>query len=75
MATIKKRAKDSGMKLCGYNDTLRNGFEAGYEIGATEQQTLDIEKACNVLSNILGKHLHGGEIDEVIAEFEEEMNK
>lgn len=33
-----------------------------------------IEKACDVLSNILGKHLHGGEADEVIAEFEEEMS-
>lgn len=46
-----------------------------YIKGATEQQIIDIENASNILSDVLSSHLHGGEIDEVIEEFQEAMYK
>ena len=54
MASIKERAKKNATIFVGYNDTMRTGFEVGYELGAKEQQEIIVKKACEWLGKNIG---------------------
>jgi len=51
MATIEERAKEIALKNYGWNDNWRTVCECAYVAGATEQRTIDIDKACEWLKN------------------------
>ena len=59
METIEERAKEYATQKADislsdiYNEALANIYEEAYIAGATEQKSIDIDKACEWLDNYL----------------------
>ena len=64
MKTIEERAKEFALRDFPGRNKMKESIlelkesanEAGYIVGATEQKTIDIEKACEIVRNIANEY-------------------
>ena len=57
MKSIEERAKEYSLKdFDGYYTGREKAVEEGYIAGATEQKTIDIDKACEIVRNIANEY-------------------